>query len=398
MHHPPSSVRSRKGRTLSLAYIIVLLFHSPVQSQQADTSETDKRISIAVPLGQTTIGGYGEIHYGYNTQSKDARVNLTRFVMFLSHSFTDNITFKSELEVEDAKVSGGEDGGEVALEQAYLDFLISQSLGIRAGLFLPAIGIINETHEPPTFNGVERPYLETKLIPATWREIGIGVFGRFVQVDGLAYKLSLVNGLQAKGFGGDTGIREGRFEGRDANENSVAVTGKLEYANEGLKLGGSFYYGGASAGDTSLASGPFGTPISMVVLDVQYNYRNLYCRGVGATIQIPDAGRINALYGSDIGELLSGYYAELAYNLMPHIYGNATAQLLPFLRYENVDLHASVAPPLVRNNAYHQTYVVMGLTYKPVNDVVVKGDYTVERNKARMGQTNFIRMGLGYNF
>jgi hypothetical protein len=380
-----------------MATLVTILITSAgrTMAQQTDSLQYNPGSPI---FEKTTIGGYGEIHYSYDTESKDARVNLSRFVIFFGHSFSERISFKSELEVEDAKVAGGEEGGEVALEQAYLDFLISPSFGLRAGLFIPAIGIINETHEPPTFNGVERPYLETNLIPATWREIGVGVFGRITAVDGLSYKFSLVNGLRASGFGGSEGIREGRFEGRDANANSLAVTGKLEYVVDGLKLGGAVYYGGTSAGDTLLAKGPFGAPMTLVALDAQYNYRNFYFRGVGASIQIPDAGNINSLYGSDIGESLLGGYAEVAYDIMPHLCSGASSQLLPFVRYETFDLHSSVAAPLIRNDAYDQTYVIAGLTYKPIYNVVVKGDYTLQRNKANAGETNFVRLGIGYSF
>jgi len=111
---------------------------------------------------RTTIGGYGEVHYtnptGPNTPPV---VNLARFVVYLAHSFNERLTFRSELEVEDAKVEGGQPGGEVALEQADLDYRLTEWLTLRTGLVLPPVGIINETHEPPTFNGVDRPLSTT---------------------------------------------------------------------------------------------------------------------------------------------------------------------------------------------------------------------------------------------
>src|SRR6476469_7529013 len=95
----------------------------------------------------TSIGGYGEVHYhnltGPNTPGS---VNVARFVLFLAHSFNDKLSFRSELEVEDARIEGGEPGGEVALEQLYLDYAFSSSATLRAGLVLPPIGIVNETH------------------------------------------------------------------------------------------------------------------------------------------------------------------------------------------------------------------------------------------------------------
>src|SRR3989449_11751083 len=71
----------------------------------------------------TTVGGYGEVHYTNRTGPKTPPVvNLARFVVYLAHSFDERLAFRSELEVEDAKIEGGQAGGEVSLEQAYLDY------------------------------------------------------------------------------------------------------------------------------------------------------------------------------------------------------------------------------------------------------------------------------------
>src|SRR5216117_4501964 len=127
---------------------------------------------------RTTVGGYGEIHYTNRTgPNSPGQVDLRRFVLYLAHTFDDRLAFRSELEVEDAKLESGEPGGEVALEQAYLDYRLAERLTLRSGLVLPPIGIINETHEPPTFNGVDRPAFDRDVIPTTWREIGVGVLG-----------------------------------------------------------------------------------------------------------------------------------------------------------------------------------------------------------------------------
>ena len=105
------------------------------------------------------------------------RGDFHRFVLLFGHSFSDRIKFWSELELEHALVEGGEEKGEVALEQAYLDFLIKPWLNFRAGMVLTPMGIVNERHEPPSFNGVERPIVETIIIPSTWREMGAGITG-----------------------------------------------------------------------------------------------------------------------------------------------------------------------------------------------------------------------------
>src|SRR2546425_3229159 len=206
---------------------------------------------------RTTVGGYGEVHYTNSTGPRTpAVVNLARFVVYLAHSFDDRLAFRSEVEVEDAKVEGGKPGGEVGLEQAYLDYRLADWITLRTGLVLPPVGIINETHEPPTFNGVDRPGFDHDVIPTTWREIGVGAVGTVPGGSELAYRVYLVNGLRADGLSAGEGIREGRQEGREASFANPSMTGRLEWARPGVKIGGSFWYGGR--GGTNSAVGPPG--------------------------------------------------------------------------------------------------------------------------------------------
>src|SRR5215218_10811609 len=190
----------------------------------------------------TSLGGYGEVHYtnasGPNTP---AQINVRRFVVYLAHSFNEHLAFRSELEVEDAKIEGGAAGGEVAMEQIYLDYRFSPAFTLRAGLVLPPIGIVNEIHEPPTFNGVARPSFDRNVIPTTWRDIGVGAVGVLPGSSGLSYRVYLVNGLKAAGFDAVAGIRGGRQEGKEASFANPSVTGRLEWTRPGLRIGGSFW-------------------------------------------------------------------------------------------------------------------------------------------------------------
>ncbi len=149
-------------------------------------------------------------------------------MLFTGHKFNDKISVFSELEVEDAKVSGGESGGEVAIEQAYLKFNLNPNQYIVAGLFMPRIGILNENHLPNTFNGNERNYVETFIIPSTWRELGVGLYGTLNNLP-IGYSVGLVNGLSSEMFEHGSGIREGRFEGRNATGNNLAITAAVQY-------------------------------------------------------------------------------------------------------------------------------------------------------------------------
>ena len=107
-------------------------------------------------LGKLHFGGYGEMHANFTQGSESDQFDFHRMVLYLGYDFADWITFHSELEVEHAYVSDGS-GGELSMEQAYVDFQLSPALNVRAGRILTPLGIINAKHEPTTFNGVERP-------------------------------------------------------------------------------------------------------------------------------------------------------------------------------------------------------------------------------------------------
>ncbi len=358
-------------------------------------------LPTAAAQESTTVGGYGEIHYtnprGRNTP---AEVNLRRFIVYLAHSFNDRLTFRSELEVEDAKVEGGSAGGEVALEQAFLDYRVLDALTVRTGLVLPPVGIVNETHEPPTFNGVDRPAFDHDVIPTTWREIGVGIVGRLPVADGWNYRLYLVNGLRADGFSGAAGIRGGRQEGREASFANPSLTGRLEWARPagGLRVGGSFWYGGTTGGDTLLGSGSFAAPIALLSADARYDRGPLALRAVVATVSVSDADTINALYGSAVGSRIAGGYVEVAYNVLRVMNPTTAQRLNTFLRHERYDTQADVPAGTTRDPGFARRVTTFGLSYKPTWNTVFKGDYTLLRTAAGTGEGETLRLGVGYQF
>ena len=123
------------------------------------------------------IGGYGEaVVNAPLDKSAPAVADLRRTILFLGFNFTDRIRFFSEIEFEHALTTDGK-RGEVAVEQAILDFLFSRAINLRAGMILMPVGLINLYHEPSTFNGVERPDSDLLIIPSTWKQVGGGLFG-----------------------------------------------------------------------------------------------------------------------------------------------------------------------------------------------------------------------------
>jgi hypothetical protein len=367
-----------------LTGLAVPLILNPLNAQDSET---------------TSVGGYGEVHYTNATgPNTPGIVNVRRFVLYLAHSFSEKLAVRSELELEDAKIEGGEAGGEVALEQLYLDYLISPAFTMRAGLVLPPVGIVNEIHEPPTFNGVERPSFDRDVIPTTWREIGVGAVGAIPGSLGLSYRAYLVNGLKADGFSAASGIRGGRQEGREASFANPSVTGRLEWARPGLRLGGSFWYGGSANQDSLLGTGTFDNAIALVSADARYDVGPFMFRGVVANISVADADAINAVYGTQVGSRMAGGYVEAAYNVLSALAPASAQRLNAFLRYENFDTQADVPSGVVKDETLARRITTLGLSYKPIYNVVFKGDYQLQRNRAGIGELDLMSLGVGYQF
>ena len=158
-------------------------------------------LGLGPVLSGTAIGGYGELTF-VKPSNGVAVVDMRRLVVYVGHNFTDKLRFYSEIEIEHA-ISSADDRGEVEVEQAYLDGLLGRRFNLRGGVIIMPVGIINVYHEPPTFNGVDRPDVDSVIIPSTWREAGIGMFGELTE--GLRYQLYLVNGFQASGLLGRGG-------------------------------------------------------------------------------------------------------------------------------------------------------------------------------------------------
>lgn len=400
---------------LSLSFLLVLVSYT-TQSQVL-TREDSLAAGLIASNSATVISGYGSFKYSNNMTLETAEVNVDRIILFIGHKFNKRISFFSEMEIEDAKIVGGKASGEFALEQAFLKFDINRNNYITAGLFIPRIGIINENHLPTTFNGNDRPYVETFIIPATWREIGIGYYGSSNLVPGLNYSLGLLNGLNSAGFTSGSGIREGKYEGSQATTKSLAVTGSLLYYYKNLRAQVSGYMGGSAglapwqADSLQLESGAFGTPVRLVEANVQYNTNTLSLRGLITYVNIPDAGSINRAYANNTPEGMLGFYLEAAYNLTP----KRKQSWIIFTRYENLDMNNKLPSDGtgIYNDANNQQYIIAGLGFQPIKNVFVKIDYnyrlTGEMNpqlfvnpfpvsQPYFKEQHYINLGLGYSF
>ena len=344
----------------------------------ARTSE-DSLNNNSLSKSSTTIGGYGDAFYQRNNSLGTSKIDLERFVLFTGHKFNDQISFFSELEVEDAKVTGGQSGGEVSIEQAYLKFNLNANQYIVAGLFLPRIGILNENHLPNTFNGNERNYVEQFILPSTWRELGIGLYGNLNNLP-INYSVGLINGLNSNDFVHGTGLIDGKAEGRNASANNLAVTAALQLNLPNFRAQVSGYYGGTvgeskrKADSLGLNSGILGTPVAIGEGDIMYSKGGFSTRALATIVSIPDAANINAAFANNTPKTMYGAYLELAYDLL---YLNKKAheqQFIVFVRDERLDMNYKIPANGITDGTLDQNHIVAGFSYLPIKNVAIKAD------------------------
>ncbi|AGS40730.1 MULTISPECIES: porin [Cycloclasticus] len=326
---------------------------------------------------KTSIGGYGELHYnnlsGKGGASDKDEIDFHRFVLFFGHEFTDDIRFFSELELEYSLSGDGKDG-QVQLEQAYIDFDLNDNHTARAGSFLLPVGIINETHEPPTFYGTERNPIEKNIIPATWWAAGAGAHGELGA--GFSYDAYIHSGLNVdNGFS----IRSGRQKVSKAKANDPAATARIKYTGiPGLELAvsaqhqqnmGQGLVAGLESGNLIETHAIWSTgPFTVKALYAAWDIDGYAVEAVGADKQ-------------------EGFYVEPSLRL--------SEKFGIFARFNQWDNYAGSNSGTAKDTEKEQWDV--GINYWPHEDVVIKADYQYQNNDDGKEQ-NGLNLGIGYQF
>ncbi|MCH8845435.1 MAG: porin [Proteobacteria bacterium] len=354
---------------------------------------------------RTTVGGYGELHYNNLSDNNDTvdgdnsldQVDFHRFVLYFGHEFTDNIRFFSELELEHA-LSGDGESGEVELEQAWIEMDINDNHRFRAGVDILPIGIINVTHEPNTFYGVERNKVETEIIPATWWEAGIGFNGEIAP--GWNYDIVAHGGLLSPNGVDDPSKasstlrpRSGRSKVSKAEDQDIAFTGRLRYTGmPGLEVGISGQY----QSDMTGTADAFDVDATLFEGHIDYKHASGFgLRALYARWDIDAPTGITYTQNS-----IDGWYIEPAYRFKAP--GFVPGEIGVFTRYAEWD--AIGGSGNVPNGVPDGTYVQfeswnVGMNWWPHPNVAFKFDYQNESgdSRAKVIRDGF-NLGLAYQF
>jgi len=233
--------------------ILILLcsaFAKAQTKQDSITYDPQKQLNAAQRLlsgnyaSAVTVSAYAELTYN-QPEADNGELDIQRLVLLFGYRFNDKAQFITEVELEHVN--------EVFVEQAFVNYSIGNNISLRGGLMLVPMGIINEYHEPTTFNGTERPAVDNVIVPTTWRELGVGVAGRFPELS-LGYQAYVFNGFRSTELNGEggvngflrgsNGLRGGRQRGIQSTVNSPTFSTKWEYYGvPGLRLGLAGYFG-----------------------------------------------------------------------------------------------------------------------------------------------------------
>ena len=309
-----------------------------------------------------SIGGYGEMYYAHTTKddgSKSSIVDVYRFVPYIGYKFSDNIILNTEIEFEHGGVAndgGTAQGGEVIVEFMYLDFLINKNLNLRVGNMLMPMGLINERHEPTLFTTVQRPSTSKYLIPSTWQESGVMVFGNIV--DGVEYKLAGLTALNPSDSGSKwlRGGRNGTFKNTSPK---LSLTARVDYTGyNGLMTGISIY-----------------SDSNLLMADIHADYKVSGFRAYGVYTQTTRSNATDAQVKQANGGFLNASFDVLSLTSM--------SETLPlFVQYESI------------NPEEKTDTVTFGLNYFPHPQVVLKAEYALATTASKTDKTASVSMGF----
>lgn len=356
-----------------------------VEETQAQVEETDAKVEATADVleeggglggwwDRTSLGGYAELHY--NAGEKD-EIDLHRFVLFVGHEFDEDIRFASEIEIEHALAGDGKPG-EVEIEQAFVEFdFFDDTQQARAGVFLLPIGILNETHEPPTFYGVERNRVENVIIPTTWWEGGVGANGQIYE--GFSYDLAFHSGLRVPVTGANAfRIRSGRQKVAEAVAKDPAVTGRILWTGmPGVEIGASGQY------QFDIAQNQLADAVEATLFEAHADIQ-LGGFGLRALFARWDlSGAAPEALGRDVQY---GWYVEPSYRFL---IDPSVGEMGVFIRYSHFDTAGG------DNIDSGMGQYDVGINYWPIPDVVLKADFEWQEAPDGLGIATDHRLNLG---
>ena len=372
-----------------------------IQQQRAATEPAaapePAAVTATAPAPATVLTSYGELNYNRPTRAnQNAQADARRIVFGFQHRFDDRTKLVTEIELEHA-VTSASDAGEVAVEQAYVEHQLTPTWAARAGLFLIPVGLLNENHEPTAFYGVERNFVETAIIPSTWREGGFQLVGNFdnglTLQGGITTSFDLNKWDAASSEGKKSPLASIHQELALAKSHDLALFGAVNWRGiPGLLLGGSLFTGQATQAQAAEKARITLWDLHARWTPGRWDLAALYTRAT-----ISNTAALNAALAGNptlIPKSFDGYYVQGAYK----VWSFEDYALSPFVRWEQFNTarsYADLGPGLTPDAARAERVVTLGANLQVSPGVVVKADYQRFREN---GDQNRVNLGLGWSF
>lgn len=363
------------------------------------TAAPTPAVAAASPtsLGPNTVlSSYGEVNY--SRPSKDAsksQADVARAVIGITHRFDEKTKMVAEFEWEHA-VTSASDKGETEVEQLYVEREFNNGLRAKGGLFLIPAGLLNTNHEPTAYYGVYRNFVETAIIPSTWREAGLGLSSTLD--NGLSWDTGLTTGFDLTKW--DASSTDGRTsplgsihqEGQQAKARDLSVFGALNWRGvPGLLLGGSVFTGKAGHKTEDFAAQD--ARVTMWDLHARYtpgkwDLSALYARGT-----ISNTEALNQTFAGQptpVPSSFYGWYAQAAYQL----WKSPDYALTPFVRFEKFNTANGYSGVDIAAGPTESVWTV-GSNFNIGEGVVLKADYQKFKQDTTRDRLD---LGLGYAF
>ena len=426
---------------VSLLLVGVILCDSAFSQEREDpdavSSATRKKEEITERKLQ--IGGYGEIalqrmfysdnvaRYTYPATYKDGkhgRFDLPHVVINLSYNFGKGWKFNTEIEfehggtgttceIENAETGEYETeiekGGEVALEQFWLEKTFSQAFNLRMGHIIVPIGLTNQYHLPVEFFSVLRPEEESAILPCTWHETGFSIWGKTGK---WRYETQFLAGLDAERFNNAGWISGGSvspYEFKIANSYAGAV--RIDnYSVPGLRMGVSGYYG-YSANNTLKSERYENQNLKGAVIigtfDAVYNANNIIARTNVLFGHLNDSEKISTINKklpsaspsprTEIGSEALSYYVEAGYDLLSFFPQTKEEKLYVYAHYGYYNSMHSTQGKIQPKTWCEKTIISGGINYFPMKEIVIKGEYSFRKIDVPYNNEPTISLGIAYS-
>lgn len=403
---------------------------------------TEKKEKVEQKKSRFILGGYGEAVYSRNFYSdnylrytnaekyrngnyKHGRFDLPHVVVYFGYDFGKGWTMGTEIEFEHGGTEsameiedeeGGEyeseieRGGEVALEQFWIQKSFCPQFNIKLGHIIVPVGGTNMHHTPTEFFGVYRPVGENTILPCTWHETGVSLWG---QAGDWRYEVLLLPGLDSDRFGRENWIQGGAgspYEFKIAN--SIAGAFRVDnFSIPGLRLSLSGYIGNSFSNTLREANSSYadvkGT-VAVGAFDFHYDDHNWVVRGNFDYGHLTDSDRITT-FNKDFRDdspspkqnvasdaLAAGIEAGYDFFSQINKLSQKGQKFYVFARYDYYDSMYKTAKGVMDYEWCGRHRIAAGVNYYPLKDIVLKGEYSIGLLKKAYNNEPSLSFGIAY--